>query len=215
MVLTAVIIFVVSYLIGSVNSAIIVGKILSGDDIRKYGSGNAGATNALRTYGKIAALYVTLGDCLKSAISCIIAIIAAKLLNCTGSEGAVLLCLAGLGAVIGHNFPLFFGFKGGKGILVSITALMFADWKIALPIFVICIALMAITKYVSLGSVMGAVLFVAAALVFRVDNPIYVVYTVVMAALAIYRHRANIVRLLKGTESKLGQKKKSEAENNG
>lgn len=207
MVLAVLAIFVVSYLIGSVNSAIIVGRILSGDDIRNHGSGNAGATNALRTYGKAAAAYVTIGDCLKSAISCIIAIIVANVFDYAADKGAILLYAAGFGAVLGHNFPIFFGFKGGKGILVSITALMFADWKIALLVFVISIAVMAITKYVSLGSVLGAVLFIVFGLVFRTDNIPYIVYTIVMALLAIYRHRANIVRLAKGTESKLGQKK--------
>ncbi len=215
MVLAVILVFVVSYLTGSINSAIIVGKIIGGDDIRSHGSGNAGATNALRTYGKAAALYVTLGDCLKSAVSCIIAIVVANVFEYGADTSAILLYVAGFGAVLGHNFPVFFGFKGGKGILVSITALMFADWKIALLVFVISIAVMAITKYVSLGSVLGAVLFIVFGLVFRTDNIPYIVYTIVMASLAIYRHRANIVRLIKGTESKLGQKKKTEAENNG
>lgn len=208
MVTAVLIILIVSYLIGSINSAIIVGKLKSGDDIRHHGSGNAGATNTLRTYGKAAAVFVTLGDCIKSAISCIAAIITAKFLNFTSDQSLILLYTAGFGAVLGHNFPLFFGFKGGKGILVSITALMFADWKIALPIFIICIAVMAITKYVSLGSVLGAVLFVIFGLIFRWDTPPYIVYTIIMASLAIFKHRTNIKRLLNGTESKLGQKSK-------
>lgn len=149
-----------------------------------------------------------MGDCIKSAISCIAAIITAKFLNFTSDQSLILLYTAGFGAVLGHNFPLFFGFKGGKGILVSITALMFADWKIALPIFIICIAVMAITKYVSLGSVLGAVLFVIFGLIFRWDTPPYIVYTIIMASLAIFKHRTNIKRLLNGTESKLGQKSK-------
>ncbi|MGN1092411.1 MAG: glycerol-3-phosphate acyltransferase, partial [Monoglobaceae bacterium] len=109
---------IVSYLIGSINSAIIVGKIKSsGDDIRNHGSGNAGATNALRTYGKSAAAFVVLGDCLKSAISCIVAIIVAYNTS-LGVENVKLgIYAAGIGAVLGHNFPLYFGFKGGKGIL--------------------------------------------------------------------------------------------------
>lgn len=208
MVTAVLIILIVSYLIGSINSAIIVGKLKGGDDIRHHGSGNAGATNTLRTYGKAAAVFVTLGDCIKSAISCIIAIITANFLNFTNDQSLILLYTAGFGAVLGHNFPLFFGFKGGKGILVSITALMFADWKIALPVFIICIAVMAITKYVSLGSVLGAVLFVVFGLIFRWDTPPYIVYTIIMASLAIYKHRTNIKRLLNGTESKLGQKNK-------
>ncbi len=210
MILAVLIIFVVSYLTGSINSAIIVGRIMGGDDIRSHGSGNAGATNALRTYGKKAALYVTLGDCLKSAISCIIALVAASILERTSDGRAILLYAAGFGAVLGHNFPVFFGFKGGKGILVSVTALAFADWQIALMVFVISIAVMAITRYVSLGSVLGAVLFMTFAVTLRTDNVAYIVYTFVLGILAIYRHRQNIVRLIKGTESKLGKKKGSE-----
>lgn len=200
---------IVSYLIGSINSAIIVGKIKSsGDDIRNHGSGNAGATNALRTFGKSAAAFVVLGDCLKSAISCIIAIIVAYNTS-LGVENVKLgIYAAGIGAVLGHNFPLYFGFKGGKGILVSVTALMFANWKIALVILIISILVMAITKYVSLGSVLGAVLFIVLPLIFETDNIPYLIFCIILAVLAIYKHKTNIVRLIKGEENKISGKKK-------
>lgn len=200
---------IVSYLIGSINSAIIVGKIKSsGDDIRNHGSGNAGATNALRTYGKSAAVFVVLGDCLKSAISCIIAIIVAYNTS-LGVENVKLgIYAAGIGAVLGHNFPLYFGFKGGKGILVSVTALMFANWKIALVILIISILVMAITKYVSIGSVLGAVLFIVLPLIFETDNIPYLIFCIILAVLAIYKHKTNIVRLIKGEENKISGKKK-------
>ena len=200
---------IVSYLIGSINSAIIVGKIKSsGDDIRNHGSGNAGATNALRTYGKSAAAFVVLGDCLKAAICCIIAIIVAYNTS-LGVENVKLgIYAAGIGAVLGHNFPLYFGFKGGKGILVSVTALMFANWKIALVILIISILVMAITKYVSLGSVLGAVLFIVLPLIFETDNIPYLIFCIILAVLAIYKHKTNIVRLIKGEENKISGKKK-------
>ena len=201
------VIAVVSYLIGSISSAIIVGKIISGDDIRSHGSGNAGATNALRTYGKMAAVYVTLGDCLKSAICCILAILLAKFTPLGEENTKLAIYAAGIGVALGHNFPIFFKFKGGKGILVSITALFFADWRIALAVFVIAIATMAITKIVSLGSVLGSTLFIVFALIFKLNDMAYVIFTCFLALLAIYRHRANIVRLIKGTESKLTDKK--------
>lgn len=198
---------VVSYLIGSINPAILIGKLVSGEDIRNCGSGNAGATNALRTYGKGIAALVVLCDCLKAAVSCLLAMGIAEI-SPLGSDNAKLgIYAAGIGAVLGHNFPLYFKFKGGKGILVSITALTFADWKIALAVFVISIAVMAITKYVSLGSVLGAVLFIVFAFVFRLNNLPYVIFTTFLGVLAIYRHRANIKRLLNGTESKLTDKK--------
>ena len=198
---------VASYLIGSISSAIIVGRIISGDDIRSHGSGNAGATNALRTYGKMAAVYVTLGDCLKSAICCVAAILIAKFTPLGEENTKLAIYASGIGVALGHNFPIFFKFKGGKGILVSITALFFADWRIALAVFVISIATMAITKIVSLGSVLGSVLFIVFALIFKLSEPAYVVFTILLAVLAIYRHRANISRLIKGTESKLTDKK--------
>lgn len=199
---------IISYLIGSISSAILVGKIISGDDIRSHGSGNAGATNALRTYGKGAAALVTLGDCFKAVVCCLIAIAAAHFTS-LGSENTKLAIYAsGIGAVLGHNFPLYFGFKGGKGILVSITVLLFADWRIALVVMIISIGVMAITRYVSLGSVLGAVLFIAAALIFKRSDTEYMVFTIILALVAIYKHRANISRLIHGTESKLGGNRK-------
>lgn len=200
-------IVVTAYLIGSVSSAILVGRIISGDDIRSHGSGNAGATNALRTYGKTAALYVTLGDCMKAAISCVLAIIIAHFTPLGVDNTKLAIYAAGTGVALGHNFPLYFKFKGGKGILVSITALFFADWRIALAVTIIAVLSMAITKYVSLGSVLGATLFIIFALIFKLSDTGYVVFTLFLALLAIYRHKANIVRLVKGTESKLTDKK--------
>ncbi len=199
---------IASYLIGSISTAILVGKIISGDDIRTHGSGNAGATNALRTYGKAAAAFVTLGDCLKSAISCVMAILIARLTPLGIENTDIAVYCAGFGAVIGHNFPLYFKFRGGKGILVSVTALFFANWQIALAVTIISLAIMAITKYVSLGSVIGASLFIVFAFIFKLnDNVPYVVFTTLLGSIAIYRHKMNISRLIKGTESKITDKK--------
>lgn len=198
---------VIAYLIGSVSTAILVGKAVSGDDIRDHGSGNAGATNALRTYGKAAAAAVTLGDCLKAAAACCAAILLAHFTSLGRENQDLAIYAAGIGAALGHNFPVYFNFKGGKGVLVSITALMFADWKIALAALVIAIAIMAVTRYVSLGSVLGAVAVIILALIFKTDDTAYICFAVIMAALTIIRHRTNIVRLFKGTESKLGSKK--------
>ena len=129
-ILWLIVIAAVSYLIGSISCAIIIVKAMGGDDIRSHGSGNAGATNALRTYGKLAALLVTLGDRLKSAICCIVAILLAKYTPLGAENRDLALYAAGFGSVLGHNFPLYFNFKGGKGILVSVTAYFFANWQI-------------------------------------------------------------------------------------
>ena len=199
--------FIISYLIGSINSAIIVGKLFNGDDIRSHGSGNAGATNALRTYGVKAAVFVTVGDCLKSAICCIVAMLVSKLFL-LGELRDISIYIAGIGAVLGHNFPIFFGFKGGKGILVSVTAFMFADWRISIVVLIIALILIALTKYVSLGSVAGALMFIIAAFLFRFNDIYYIIFSLILGLLAIFRHRENIKRLIEGKESKIGSKKK-------
>lgn len=192
--------FWAAYLIGSINSAIIVSKIMLHDDIRKYGSGNAGATNALRTLGKKGAIPVVIGDLLKA----VIAILFAKLI-CSDSSLAVY--IAGIGVVLGHNFPIYFGFRGGKGILVSLVAILFADPKIGLIAAVSAILIMAITKYVSLGSVSGAVIFLVLGLTFRFGDVYFCIFAAIISLLAIIRHKTNIQRLLNGTESKLSFKK--------
>ena len=198
------VIAVISYFIGSISTAILVGKILGGDDIRSHGSGNAGATNALRTYGKAAAAYVTIGDCLKTSICCVIGIIAAHITP-LGAENVKLgIYAAGVGAVIGHNIPIYFGFKGGKGILVSITAFIFANPLVGLTILAICLVVIVLTKYVSLGSILGAVLFIVYALIFRRSDSAYMIFAFTLSLIALFKHRANISRLIHGTERKIG-----------
>lgn len=188
-------IFILSYLLGSINSSIIVGKIVSGTDVRDFGSGNAGATNTLRTFGKGAAVMAVLGDILKT----VIAVLLAKFLIKTDDAVYV----AAIGAVLGHNFPVFFGFRGGKGIVVSGTACLFADWRIGVLAIVISILVMAFTKYVSLGSIIGAILIILLGFVFRGIDVHYIIFSVILGTLAIIMHRKNIVRLFCGTENKL------------
>ncbi len=188
-------ILIIAYLLGSINTSIIVSKILIGDDIRNHGSGNAGATNTLRTVGKKGALFVVLGDVLKA----VIAVVIAKLL----SDNPVAVYIAGIGAVLGHNFPLYFKFKGGKGIIVSTVAILFADPVLGLVTMIVAILIMAFSRYVSLGSILGAVLFVVLALVFKTTDTEFLVFAVMLALLAIYMHRSNISRLLAGKENKL------------
>lgn len=195
------IILVVAYLLGSINTSIIVSRILIGDDIRNHGSGNAGATNTLRTVGKKGAVLVVIGDVLKT----VIAILIAGLIADNSSKA---IYIAGIGTVLGHNFPLYFKFKGGKGIIVSTVAILFADPILGLVTTIIAILIMAISKYVSLGSISGAILFVVLALVFRNNNTDFVVFAIMLAVLAIYMHRSNIVRLLEGRENKLNFSKK-------
>ncbi len=194
------IIFILSYLIGSINTSIIVGKCLAGTDIRQHGSGNAGATNTLRTLGKKAGILVVLGDCLKAVIAVVIAMLILPV------QPLAVYC-AGIGAVLGHNFPLYFKFKGGKGILVSMVAMLFADWQIALIVIALSVLIIALTRYVSLGSMLGSLAFILLSVTLRFGDWSLIVFSIFMGGLAIFMHRANIKRLLNGTESKLGQKK--------
>lgn len=190
----------IAYLLGSINTSIIVSKIMIGDDIRNHGSGNAGATNTLRTVGKKGAIFVVIGDILKTVAAILIAKYILK-----GELNAVF--IAGLGAVLGHNFPLYFKFKGGKGIIVSTVSMLFADPVLGLIVVVVAISIMAISKYVSLGSILGAVLFVVLSILFKSSNPDFIVFALMLATLAIYMHKGNLARLLSGTENKLSFKK--------
>ena len=196
--INALLALIIGYLLGSVNASIIFSK-LKGDDIRNHGSGNAGATNTLRTYGKGVAVAVTLFDLLKGVIAVLIARYILK------DEVAVL--FAGFGAVLGHNFPVYFDFKGGKGILTSFAvALMISPYS-ALCTLLIAIAIMAITRYVSLGSVIGAAVLAGLTFFFESGNYKISIFMVLLALLAIIRHKENIQRLINGTERKLGEKK--------
>ena len=198
---------VVAYLIGSINSSILISKAVMGKDIRESGSGNAGATNMLRTMGKKYAIITLVIDILKGVVSLLLAKLA---INFGAYE--VSMYVAGVAAVVGHNFPVFFGFKGGKGVATSLGVILLLDWKIGLITLVIALAIMAISKYVSLGSVMAALVFVIIQIVVMIATDSFditrLVCVVILGGLLIIRHRANIKRLLNGTENKLGSKKK-------
>lgn len=188
---------VAGYLLGSANSAIIVGRFY-GVDVRKHGSGNAGTTNTLRTLGKKAALFVLLGDILKG----LLAYLAGYYIAGNALGGMV----GGTAAVIGHVWPLYFGFKGGKGVLTSLAVLLMIDWYIALVLLGIFIIIVLLTRYVSMGSIVGAALFPVLSLI--LDRSVEtVLFSALIAALIIFMHRTNIKRLLNGTESKIGSKK--------
>lgn len=194
----------IGYLIGSINSSIIIGKILTGKDIRDFGSGNAGATNALRILGKKAGILTFVFDALKT----LVAILICQSIFKESREMAIY--LSGIGTVLGHNYPLWFKFKGGKGIVVSVVTIFFADWRIGLLIFIVSLSIMIISKYVSLGSVLGSILLIILAFIFKRDNIPYITYALIISSLAIFRHRANIARLINGTENKLNFLKKAD-----
>lgn len=198
MVLRILIAAAVSYLMGNLNGAVLISRILERDDVRRHGSGNAGMTNFFRSYGKANVPFVILVDFGKAALSAGLGRLLFASLG-YGVEGAV---LGGFFCVLGHNFPVFMHFKGGKGIMSSFGASFVIGWPVALLLGVVFLAFYLPTCYVSLGSVMAAAsLFIAAPLLYR-SHPLAVAGLLIMGALAIFMHRENIVRLVKHTERK-------------
>jgi len=194
---------IVGYLLGSVNTSIVVGKIY-GKDVRNYGSKGAGLTNVLRVLGKKAALIVLIGDILKGILACLIGSALGDYFyhgNIANYEGAL---ITGVGAVIGHNWPLYFNFKGGKGALIAISVMFMVNWQMALLSIIFFLLVVAITRYVSLGTIGATLLFVIVSyLPFFNESLNFHIISSLLAIVIIFRHRANISRLINGTENKL------------
>ncbi len=186
-----IILVIICYFVGNISSSILIGRIAAGIDIREHGSGNAGTTNVLRTIGKKAAAATLAGDILKG--------VAAVLLGrYFGGEDLAMLC--GLSAIVGHIWPAMFGFRGGKGIATGMGAVFALSPQLAVICILIGLIVIILTKYVSLGSIIGGSILPIAAFFY---SPEYFLWGLAVAAIAIVKHRANIQRLLKGTESKL------------
>lgn len=192
------IIAVCAYLLGSLSFAIIVCRVTFGKDIRDYGSGNAGLTNAYRTMGAKKTLFVLLGDIAKGAA----AVSIGALLG-----GPIGKLTAGIFVILGHMFPLYFGFRGGKGVLVGAVMLALFDWRIFLV--AICLFLLAVifTRWISLGSILAAMSCPVTTWVFYQD-PVLTAMIFGMAVAVIFMHRGNIVRILQGTENRFSFKSK-------
>ena len=207
---------VIAYLIGSVNFSVIISKKMAGFDVREKGSGNAGSTNVLRTVGKKAAIITLICDILKGVVSVLIALFVGVIAG-ESANSAVVVEIAALAVVIGHTFPVFFGFRGGKGVATSLGVILIVNWKIGLICLVFALALMALTRMVSLGSISASVLFAVLTMFIR-DSYIggiefdfsFIIFGILLAALVIYNHRSNLKRIINGTENKLNFKKKEE-----
>ena len=207
-----IIVAVIAYLIGSINFSVLLSKKMAGFDIREKGSGNAGTTNMLRSVGKKVAAITLVCDILKGVVSIVIAIIVGKIAK--NSDRELFLQIAGIAVVLGHTFPIFFGFKGGKGVATSLGVLLMSNWQIGLICLVFAVVLMALTRMVSLGSCAAAVLFPVLSLFINQhytvltdgkSGRVYFVYSVILAIIVLYNHRSNIKRILNGTENKLGK----------
>lgn len=200
MIIKYLLVAVIAYLLGSISTGTLVAKAMHKPDLRTVGSKSTGATNALRTMGKKGGAIVFVGDILKAVIACLVG-----WLICRNLYGRL---LAGLLVVIGHNWPCFFGFKGGKGVSSTVGTMVSTFPVPAFICYILTIALIAVTKYVSVGSMFLVTFFAVLVSIFWAQGDVVVIlWTIVMAALCIWRHHANIDRLLHGKENKLGQKK--------
>ena len=199
---------VLGYLLGSINTSVILSKLVYKEDIRQKGSGNAGTTNALRSFGKKAAAVTLLGDFVKGILAVLLAwlIVPDDFCELAG-------VIAGACAILGHNFPLYFGFKGGKGVLTTFAAMLILAPIPAVIALIVFIVVVAISRYVSLGSMVAA--FILPFLIYFRGNYLSIPggftytfwFSLGVAVLIIARHHANIVRLIKGEESKIFAKK--------
>jgi glycerol-3-phosphate acyltransferase PlsY len=197
---------IAAYFLGSLNFAVIISKYKFHDDIRRYGSGNGGMTNMLRTYGKSAAAFTLLGDAAKAAVSVFIGMLLA------GEGGAF---FAGLMCVVGHSLPIYYGFKGGKGIVVTAMTILCLDPLVFIILFTIFALIVASTKFLSLGSIIGVLIYPL--LLNRLypfthgglsEGAIPTIISILNAIFVIWLHRENIKRLMSGTENKFSLKKK-------
>lgn len=201
-IISAVLCMAVPYLLGSLNFAIIISKTRYKTDIRTFGSGNAGATNMMRTFGKSAAGLTFLGDALKAFVS---GLLGYALL---GQYGAY---IAGLFCILGHMFPVYYRFKGGKGVVTAAISILMCNPYVFLILFALFVIIVAFTKYISLGSVMCMLLYPV--ILDRMEKwfhgatGAYVIIAILIAALVIFMHRENIKRLWQGTENKFSFKK--------
>lgn len=211
-----IVIALIAYLLGSVNLSIILSKLMGKGDIREHGSGNAGTTNTLRTLGKLPAAAVLIWDVLKGVISVLLAKWIITLGN--GDISADLLAehrdyamiIGAVMSVLGHNFPIYFGFKGGKGVATSLGAIIAIEWPIAVSCAVFAIVMIILTRMVSVGSIVAAILYPIMAFFTGTEfhnQFIYLAFALVLGGSVLFRHRANIKRIQAGTENKLWKTK--------
>lgn len=198
-VFTVALTLLVSYLLGCFNGSVMTSHFIIRDDVRQHGSGNAGLTNFYRTYGARYALCVIICDMGKTVLACLIG---GYLMHWVAGDWTLGLLIAGIGCELGHMFPVFFGLRGGKGILSGGVLVLMLDWRVALIAWGLFAVLWLTTRYVSLGSVAATASMPVSVFLLMGHNWLYTVLSAAVAALVIWCHRGNIQRLLTGTEKK-------------
>ncbi|MBS6252061.1 MAG: glycerol-3-phosphate 1-O-acyltransferase PlsY [Clostridium sp.] len=205
-----IVVAIIAYLIGSINFSVIFSKKMAGFDVREKGSGNAGTTNMLRSVGKKAAAITLICDILKGVVAILIAMFIAWAFKV--ENASLLVQISGIAVVLGHTFPIFFGFKGGKGVATSLGILIMSNWQIGLICLMFGVVLIALTRMVSLGSCAAAVLFPVLTLFINEHYIVsqgssYLIYSIILAVIVLFNHRSNIQRILSGKENKISFKK--------
>ena len=198
-VFTVALTLLVSYLLGCFNGSVMTSHFIIRDDVRQHGSGNAGLTNFYRTYGARYALCVIVCDMGKTVLACLIG---GYLMHWVAGDWTLGLLIAGIGCELGHMFPVFFGLRGGKGILSGGVLVLMLDWRVALIAWGLFVSLWLLTRYVSLGSVAATASMPVSVFLLMGHNWLYTVLSAAVAALGIGCHRGNSRRLLTGTEKK-------------
>jgi len=202
-------VIITGYLLGAIPFGVIIGKLVRGIDVREHGSGSMGMTNVMRTVGAKAGLIVLIADVLKGAGAVALAwAIFYSEPDSTVHWGQM---AGGAAAVIGHSWPIYIGFRGGRGISTAFGAIMVVSWQVGLICLAAFLLMVAIFRYISLGSISGAIALVIAMVVFFIcySGPVaYLAFALVVAPIVIFRHRANIERLLSKTEPKIGKRVK-------
>lgn len=204
MIVKTILVIAASYLLGSIPFGLVIGKVGYGIDVRQFGSGNVGFTNCYRTLGPLPGLFVLLGDAGKGSAS----ILLARWLG----GGDLVSVLAGLAVIAGHNWSPYLKFKGGKGVATSVGVVIFLVPKISIILLAVWLAVLIVTKFVSLGSIIVALVFPFLMIYFHPGRVNYIIFSFVTAALVIIQHRSNIKRLLAGSELRITEQRRRKSE---
>lgn len=215
MLLNYIVVAICSYLIGSISFSVIFTKKFAGFDVREKGSGNAGTTNVLRTAGKKPAILTLICDILKGIVAIMLGLLVGEMIKGDSVSRAVLVEIAGIFVVIGHTFPIFFKFKGGKGVATALGVIIMINWRIGLICLIFALLLMALSRMVSLGSIAAGVLFPVLCIFNKAYYIIsgdethmsYIIFGIILGVIIIFNHRSNITRIANGTENKINFKK--------
>ena len=201
-------VIIVAYFLGSISFSVIFSRKFAGFDVREKGSKNAGSTNVLRTVGTKVAILTLVCDILKGVIAVLLSMLVAKIWANSNLEITKnLMYLAGFFAILGHTFPIFFEFRGGKGVATALGVLITLNWKIGLICLIFAVIIIAFTKMVSVGSLLSAVLYPILTIFMGEVKIIPVIISILIALLVIFNHRENLKRIKNGTENKLSFKK--------